>query len=72
MSEINKVALTVFILVISGCSKIVTQKDIALAERYCEKRGGVFSIEVESEITVKYITCRNGDTVNSNKVVNHD
>lgn len=72
MSTIKKTALTLFILVISGCSKIVTQKDIALAQSYCEKRGGVFSIEVESEITVKYITCRNGDTVSSNRIAKND
>ena len=54
------------VLLVSACEKIITQKDIELAEKYCDDREGIFSIGVKDDDLVKYITCKNGDSSDSN------
>ena len=65
----NKLLIVLLsVLLVSACSKIVTQKDIEQANQYCKDKDGVFSIAVLNEITEIDITCRNGDTISSNSI----
>jgi len=63
---IKLIVVILGVLVLCGCEKIVTQKDIKLAEGYCSGKGGLFSIGVTGESIVKTITCKNGDIADSN------
>jgi len=62
------IMLLIIMGLLSGCSQVVSQKDIELAIKYCEDKGGVFSISVIDTHIEKEITCRNGDSVKSNSV----
>ena len=64
--------IIILALAVSACEKIITQKDIQLAIKYCSEREGVFSIGVEDSGFVKYITCKNGDTTNSNEAMKNE
>jgi len=58
----NSKLLILFLSVplLSACSKVFTQKHLAAAERYCDDKGGIYSLEVFGE-SVKFVNCKNGD-----------
>ncbi len=68
-NKLLAILLSALLVSLSGCGKIIDQKDIQLANDYCSDKEGLFSIEVESSHTVKYITCRNGDKADSNQAM---
>lgn len=67
----NSKLLIVFlsVLLVGACSKVIKQKDIEQANQYCKDKEGVFSISVISEHTERDITCKNGDSINSNSIM---
>jgi len=56
-----KYLIIVAIVLLSGCSKTISQNGLEAANNYCDGRDGIFSIETNGGHSVWWVTCRNGD-----------
>ncbi len=56
------------ILVVSECSRTVTQQNLQMAETYCKDKGGVFSLMAPNTFLVTTVTCKNGESSNTNEI----
>ena len=67
-TKLLAVLLSVLLVSLSGCGKVLSQTDISQALKYCESREGLFSLEVYSSSIVKIATCKNGEVTDTNEM----
>ena len=66
--QLLAILLSVLLVSLSGCGKVLSQTDISRALKYCESREGLFSLEVYYSSIVKTATCKNGEVANTNEM----
>lgn len=60
--------ILISLIVLNGCSKVVTNQDIEIATKYCSDKGGVYSIQLRGDILNQIVNCKNGKSASGNRL----